>query len=53
MCTHKAFQFRINPNEEQKIFFAKSFGCVRLVYNLMLDAQISPFDPVGQGAGAK
>ncbi len=33
----KAYKFRIYPTEEQEIFFAKSFGCVRKVYNLMLD----------------
>ncbi|OTO39958.1 helix-turn-helix domain-containing protein, partial [Enterococcus faecium] len=33
----KACKFRIYPTEEQEIFFAKSFGCVRKVYNLMLD----------------
>ncbi len=32
----KAYKFRIYPTEEQEIFFAKSFGCVRKVYNLML-----------------
>ncbi|VTQ69702.1 transposase [Enterococcus hirae] len=29
----KAYKFRIYPTEEQEIFFAKSFGCVRKVYN--------------------
>ncbi|MBM6876461.1 helix-turn-helix domain-containing protein, partial [Fusobacterium mortiferum] len=24
----KAYKFRIYPNEEQKIFFSKTFGCV-------------------------
>jgi len=33
----KAYQYRIYPTEEQEIFFAKSFGCVCKVYNLMLD----------------
>ncbi|WP_226929709.1 helix-turn-helix domain-containing protein [Fusobacterium necrophorum] len=32
----KAYKFRMYPSEEQKIFFNKTFGCVRLVYNLML-----------------
>lgn len=36
----KAYKFRIYPTEEQEIFFAKSFGCVRKVYNLMLDDRI-------------
>lgn len=29
----KAYKYRLNPNKEQKIFFEKSFGCVRYVYN--------------------
>lgn len=36
----KAYKFRIYPTEEQEIFLAKSFGCVRKVYNLMLDDRI-------------
>ncbi|PZX04923.1 helix-turn-helix protein [Psychrobacillus insolitus] len=26
MYKHKAYKFRIHPSDEQKIFFAKSFG---------------------------
>ena len=33
----RAYKFRIYPTLEQINFFAKSFGCVRKVYNLMLD----------------
>ena len=33
----KSYKFRIYPTLEQIIFFAKTFGCVRKVYNLMLD----------------
>lgn len=29
----KAYKFRIYPSEEQKIFFAKTFGCTRFIYN--------------------
>jgi putative transposase len=32
----KAFRYRIYPIKEQEIFFAKTFGCVRFVYNKML-----------------
>lgn len=31
------YKFRLYPNEEQRIFFGKSFGCTRLVFNKMLD----------------
>ncbi|GGN63153.1 transposase [Oceanobacillus indicireducens] len=33
---HKAFQFRMLPNKEQEVLLAKTFGCVRFVYNQML-----------------
>ncbi|MEK3936534.1 IS200/IS605 family element RNA-guided endonuclease TnpB [Sporosarcina sp. FSL W7-1349] len=32
----KAYKYRLYPNAEQKEFFAKSFGCVRFIYNQML-----------------
>ena len=33
----RAYKYRIYPTEEQKILFAKTFGCVRYVYNWGLD----------------
>ena len=30
----KAYKFRIYPSEEQKIFFAKTFGCTRFIYKI-------------------
>lgn len=33
---NKAYKFRIYPNAEQRILFAKTFGSVRFVYNRML-----------------
>lgn len=38
-----AYKYRLYPNTKQKIFFAKSFGCVRLVYNLMLADRIASY----------
>ena len=35
-----AYKFRMYPNREQQIFFAKSFGCVRFIYNRMLSDKI-------------
>lgn len=40
----KTYQFRLYPTEEQEIFFAKSFGCVRKVYNLMLDDRMKAYE---------
>ncbi len=40
----KAYKFRIYPTEEQETFFVKSFGCVRKVYNLMLDDRMKVYE---------
>lgn len=40
----KAYKFRIYPSEEQKIFFAKTFGCTRFIYNQMLADKISYYE---------
>ena len=32
----KAYKYRIYPTKEQEVFFSKTFGCVRFVYNKML-----------------
>ena len=34
---NKSFKVRIYPNQEQKILIDKTFGCVRYVYNYMLN----------------
>ena len=40
----KAYKFRIYPTLEQVTFFSKNFGCVRKVYNLMLDDRKKDYD---------
>ena len=40
----KAYKYRIYPTEEQKIFINKTFGCVRLVHNLMLNDRIKSYE---------
>lgn len=47
MSYNKAYKFRIYPNEEQKVLFAKTFGCVRFVYNRMLADKISHYEKTG------
>lgn len=37
---NKAYKFRLYPNNEQKVFFEKTFGCVRFIYNKMLADKI-------------
>ncbi len=39
----KAYKYRVYPNIEQQIFFAKTFGCVRFVYNKMLADRIRSY----------
>ncbi len=40
----KAYKYRLYPNREQKEYFAKTFGCSRLIYNLMLADRIKSYD---------
>lgn len=40
----KAYKFRIYPNEEQKIYLTKTFGCVRFIYNKMLADRIRIYE---------
>lgn len=40
----KAYKYRIYPNKEQKIYFAKTFGCVRFIYNQMLGDRIKSYE---------
>lgn len=35
----RAYKYRIYPNEEQKVLMAKTFGCVRYVYNWALETR--------------
>ena len=44
MVANRAYKFRIYPNDEQKILFAKTFGCVRMVYNHWLDRKIQQYE---------
>ena len=37
MIIKRAYKYRIYPNREQRNFFARTFGCVRLFYNTSLD----------------
>lgn len=41
---NKAYKFRIYPNNEQKVLFAKTFGCVRFIYNRMLTDKIEHYE---------
>ena len=41
---NKAFQFRLQPSKEQKVLLAKTFGCVRFVYNKMLSERQETYE---------
>jgi len=40
----KAYKYRIYPNQNQKIFFAKSFGCCRFIFNKALEYKKSSYE---------
>ena len=44
---NKAIKYRLYPNAEQAIMFAKTFGCCRKVYNLMLSDKIESYKATG------
>ncbi len=39
----RAYKYRLNPTPEQIVFFNKSFGCCRFVYNYMLGKRIEAY----------
>ena len=39
----KAYKYRLYPTDEQKVLFAKTFGCCRFVYNWGLSLKISAY----------
>ena len=41
---NKAIRYRLYPTDEQSIMFAKTFGCCRKVYNLMLADKIKCYE---------
>lgn len=45
---NKAYKFRIYPDERQRDLFSKTFGCVRLVYNKMLEDKIAYYNDTGK-----
>ena len=45
---NKAIKYRVYPTTEQSIMFAKTFGCCRKVYNLMLSDKIDGYKLTGK-----
>ena len=47
---NKAIKYRIYPTSEQEVLFAKTFGCCRKVWNLMLADKIESYQTTGRFA---
>lgn len=45
---NKAYKYRLYPTDEQATMFAKTFGCCRKVYNLMLEDKIKSYQSIGK-----
>jgi len=43
-----AYKYRLYPNKEQEIYFAKTFGCTRFIYNRMLSDKIDYYKETKQ-----
>lgn len=43
-----AYKYRLYPNKRQQEYFAKTFGCVRFIYNQMLADKISHYNETKQ-----
>ena len=44
----KSYKFRLYPTEEQKVIFAKTFGCSRFIWNQMLADKIAYYEKTGK-----
>lgn len=45
---HKSYKFRLKPTAEQKTYFAKTFGCTRAIWNMMLYDKIAYYEETGK-----
>ena len=43
MQMFKTYKYRLYPNKEQDVYFTKTFGCTRFIYNQMLDDIIKTY----------
>lgn len=44
----KTYKFRLYPTPEQKVMFAKTFGCSRAIWNMMLFDKINYYKETGE-----
>ena len=47
---NKAIKYRLYPATEQAVMFAKTFGCCRKIYNLMLNDKLESYKTTGKFA---
>lgn len=45
---NKAYRYRLYPTKEQEKMFAKTFGCVRFIYNKMLGDRLDYYKQTGE-----
>lgn len=45
---NKAYRYRLYPTAEQEVMFAKTFGCVRFIYNKMLADRLEHHKETGE-----
>lgn len=45
---NRAYKYRLYPNKEQQIMFAKTFGCARFIYNAMLHDRLEFYKTTGK-----
>jgi putative transposase len=45
---YRAYKFRLYPTQEQEVFFEKSVGCARFVYNKLLELSIAEYKKTGK-----
>ena len=45
---NRAIRYRVYPTTEQSIMFAKTFGCCRKVWNLMLSDKVEGYEATGK-----
>ena len=48
MIKQKTYKFRLYPNLEQRIFFGKTFGCSRFIWNQMLADRMAHYEETGE-----
>ena len=46
--SNRAIKYRLYPTKEQEVLFAKTFGCCRKIWNLMLADRLESYKKCGK-----